>query len=75
MDTHVVSIQQRRQPATRMLQSGKRVEENSLLTPKGIQLLLKIEQICIEKNWVRCAVKKDAGDDADITDGILSMRP
>ena len=57
--------------ATRMLLSGKRVEEISLLTPKGIQLLLKIEQICIEKNWVRCAVKKDAGDDADITDGIF----
>ena len=57
--------------ATRMLLSGKRVEEISLLTPKGIWLLLKIEQICIEKNWVRCAVKKDAGDDADITDGIF----
>lgn len=57
--------------ATRMLLSGKRVEEILLMTPKGIRLCLKIEEISMEKNWVRCAVRKDAGDDADITDGIL----
>ncbi len=57
--------------AARMLLSGKRVEKISLLTPKGMILLLNIEDICRKKNQVRCAVRKDAGDDADITDGIL----
>lgn len=57
--------------AARMLLSGKPLNEISLMTPKGILLLLKIEDIVIEEEWVRCAVKKDAGDDSDVTDGVL----
>lgn len=55
--------------AARMLLTGERVEQTSLLTPKGIPLKLKIEQITVGENRVQCAVRKDAGDDHDVTDG------
>lgn len=57
--------------AARMLLSGEKLEEISLITPKGIPLLLSIEDISMGENWVMCAVRKDAGDDADVTNGIL----
>lgn len=57
--------------AAMMLLTGKKVESISLMTPKGIKLDLKIEEISIEADFVKCAVRKDAGDDADCTDGIL----
>lgn len=54
-----------------MLLSGENVEQVSLLTPKGIRLYLEIE--CTERgrDYVSCAVRKDSGDDPDVTDGIL----
>ena len=59
--------------AALMLLSGRRTEEISLLTPKGVLLSLKIEDIRMRENGrgVSCAVRKDAGDDPDVTDGIL----
>lgn len=59
------------QAAVRMLLSGVRTEEVSVLTPKGILLRLLVEEIRIEKDAVSCAVRKDAGDDPDTTNGIL----
>ena len=46
-------------------------EKIVLDTPKGIRLELPIE--CMEQgsDWVSCAVKKDGGDDPDVTTGIL----
>lgn len=55
--------------AARMLLSGRRVEQVELITPKGIPLQLKVENIVMEDNRVTCAVRKDAGDDYDVTNG------
>ncbi len=56
--------------AARMLFSGSEVRQVSLMTPAGICLYLDIERIEIRKGWVRCAVKKDSGDDPDVTNGV-----
>lgn len=56
--------------AARMLLTGMRVSSVFLITPGGTPLTLEILDICQEKNQVSCAVQKDAGDDADQTDGI-----
>lgn len=55
--------------ATMMLLSGERVERVELITPKGIPLQLKVERIVMEENRVSCAIRKDAGDDYDVTNG------
>ncbi|MBR0398079.1 MAG: cobalamin biosynthesis protein CbiD [Eubacterium sp.] len=61
-----------------MLLTGKQVEEMPLQTPAGILLHLVIEEIRIRRDAsgrlpssVRCAVRKDGGDDIDATDGML----
>ncbi len=56
--------------AVQMLLTGNAVTEAVIETPKGISLVLDIEQISMQEQRVRCAVKKDAGDDPDITNGI-----
>lgn len=57
--------------AAYMLLSGKEIEEVSLQTPKGILLHLLIEDTHREEGYVSCAVRKDGGDDPDVTDGAL----
>lgn len=57
--------------ATEMLLSGRMVENVTLDTPKGLRLSLDILNSEREANFVRCAVRKDSGDDPDITNGIL----
>lgn len=57
--------------AARMLLGGSHVQEVELMTPKGILLKLPLEEITITKEEVTCAVRKDAGDDPDTTNGIL----
>ncbi len=57
--------------AAYMLLSGRRKERITLQTPKGITLELDIEDIRMTDSAVSCAVRKDAGDDPDITDGAL----
>ena len=42
-----------------------------LTTPKGIVLDLEPEQIRCGAGWASCGIRKDAGDDPDVTDGIL----
>jgi cobalt-precorrin-5B (C1)-methyltransferase len=54
-----------------MLLCGEKVHYVDLMTPKGIGLKLKIQDITIEEASVTCAVKKDSGDDPDITNGIM----
>lgn len=54
-----------------MLLTGKRKETITLLTPKGIVLSLKVEEITSEESFARCAIRKDSGDDPDVTDGAL----
>ena len=53
-----------------MLLLNKYKETESLMTPKGILLSLKILDITRGENWVSCAVEKDAGDDPDVTHGL-----
>ncbi len=59
------------QAAVRMLLTGERTEEAELMTPKGIGLRLPVEEIVQENAAVSCAVRKNAGDDPDATDGVL----
>lgn len=56
---------------TQMLLEGREIRRINLKTPKGIILTLPIEDITRTKTYVNCAVQKDAGDDPDITNGIL----
>ena len=57
--------------ATRMLLTGTPCYEIAILTPKGIPLSVLVEDICLTDDGASCAVRKDAGDDPDITDGVL----
>lgn len=60
------------------LEKADELTEVCVELPKGERLILKIEDIKAESEEERtfpaavsCAVKKDSGDDPDITDGIL----
>lgn len=57
--------------ATLMLFSGNEVNEISVMTPKGTTITTAVLDASIAGNEVSCAVKKDAGDDPDVTNGIL----
>lgn len=54
-----------------MLLSGRKKENISLLTPKGIDLKLEVREITMEADFVSCAIEKDSGDDPDVTKGAL----
>ena len=53
-----------------MLLSGEVIQQVRLMTPKGVELDLEVEQIQRRQHGVRCAVRKDCGDDPDVTNGI-----
>lgn len=57
--------------AVGMLLGRTPLKEVSLMTPKGIPLSLELLDIRQEESRVSCAVKKDAGDDPDTTNGLL----
>lgn len=65
--------------AMQMLFTGERAEQISVELPKGEHRTLEIEEIEMfyseEKQQfpvsVKCAVRKDSGDDPDITNGVL----
>lgn len=40
-------------------------------TPAGITVTAELEQLQLSGDWAVCGVRKDGGDDPDITDGIL----
>lgn len=54
-----------------MLLCRSPLTEIDLMTPKGILLHLELHDVQITSNSVTCAVKKDSGDDPDITNGVL----
>jgi len=54
-----------------MLLSGKVVDYINLMTPKGIPLHLEVLNVEWGRGFVSCAIRKDAGDDPDVTDGVL----
>lgn len=64
--------------AMQMLFSGKEVKEVEVILPKGERIKVEIYEIQMEFSEgekvpvsVICAVKKDSGDDPDITNGVL----
>ncbi len=57
--------------AALLLLTGRKVDRLSLHTPKGLTLDLPIEALEQTGETARCAVRKDAGDDPDVTDGAL----
>ena len=57
--------------ATEMLLTGKTVDSVELDTPKGIRLTLDILDPIIGEDLASCAVRKDSGDDPDVTSGML----
>ena len=54
-----------------MLLTGRRKENITLMTPKGIELRLEVLEIAMEPGRVRCAIRKDSGDDPDVTRDTL----
>lgn len=52
-----------------MLLTGQKKETISIMTPKGIEYIAKIENITKNENEISCTVIKDGGDDPDVTTG------
>lgn len=57
--------------AAELLLAGQGMQAVQLQTPAGVSLLLAVEQSTLLPSGARCAVRKDAGDDPDTTDGAL----
>ena len=57
--------------AVQLLLGEDEISEVELMTPKGILLHLEILDRKRSENAASCAVRKDAGDDPDTTNGIL----
>lgn len=57
--------------ATIMLLRNTLVNKVELMTPKGMLLSLRVLDVEIGEDFVKCAIKKDSGDDPDVTHGIL----
>ena len=54
-----------------LLLSGKAPETVSIHTPKGIDLVLPVLEPASDGGSASCAIRKDSGDDPDVTDGVL----
>lgn len=54
-----------------MVLTDRAISTVTVKTPKGIVLSLELEDISLQPHAVSCAVRKDAGDDPDITNGML----
>ena len=57
--------------AALMLFSGEEFRQVRLMTSKGIELYLDVEDVTRLPDRVECAVRKYSGDDPDVTDGLL----
>lgn len=53
------------------LTAGTWKDEEEILTPKGTRIRAKIVHCHMEGRYAVCSVKKDGGDDHDVTDGLL----
>ncbi|WP_087066071.1 cobalt-precorrin-5B (C(1))-methyltransferase CbiD [Intestinibacillus massiliensis] len=56
--------------AAQLLLSGAAPQTVHLLTPKGIVADIKVVQARLQDGAAVCTVRKDSGDDPDVTDGI-----
>ena len=57
--------------AAQLLFSGRRPAEVEIVTPLGIPVKVPVVEAALKNNEACCAVQKDAGDDPDVTDGVL----
>ncbi|MCC8179774.1 MAG: cobalt-precorrin-5B (C(1))-methyltransferase CbiD [Planctomycetes bacterium] len=57
--------------ATELLLGGRAPRKYRLLTPAGMTVIADIVEQRLDGETACCAVRKDAGDDPDATDGIL----
>lgn len=57
--------------ATYMLLYQRQIDTISLMTPKGIILQLEVLDGTFDKDRAYCGIKKDSGDDPDVTNGIM----
>ncbi len=57
--------------AALLLLTGRAPAAVGIHTPKGIDLTLPVEEAVRAGDSARCAVRKNSGDDPDITDGAL----
>ncbi|MCW3491475.1 cobalt-precorrin-5B (C(1))-methyltransferase CbiD [Dethiobacter alkaliphilus] len=57
--------------AVRLLYSDNDLTEVEVSTPAGITLVLPLAQAERQEGWACAAVKKDAGDDPDVTHNVL----
>ncbi len=60
--------------ATALLLGGREANEGGeaeILTPGGTLIVAELLETCLTGGTARCAVRKDAGDDPDVTDGVL----
>ena len=57
--------------AAYMLLTGKKKTEITIETPKGISYTAQTEDIVCKEREASCAVRKDGGDDPDVTTGAL----
>jgi len=57
--------------AVTLLFGGERMSAVSIDTPAGVRLQLPVEQIQQARDRVACGVRKDSGDDPDVTGGAL----
>jgi cobalt-precorrin-5B (C1)-methyltransferase len=57
--------------ATYMLLYQRKIDTISLMTPKGIMLHLEVLEGTFDKDRAYCGIKKDSGDDPDVTNEIL----
>ena len=57
--------------AAELLYSGKHVDVVRITTPAGIEVDVDVESTELGCDYAECSVRKDAGDDPDVTDGAL----
>lgn len=57
--------------ATQMLLTGEPVRQVEIMTPKGVPFAPQIERAEWYGSRVSCSVRKDGGDDPDVTNGLL----
>jgi len=57
--------------ATQMLLTKNPIASVSIQTPKGIEVEAKVLEPAISLKSAKCAIKKDAGDDPDVTHEML----
>ncbi len=57
--------------AALMLLGGKNVDRVDIGTPGGTPLSLDVLEKTVGRDTASCAVRKDSGDDPDVTNGVL----